>query len=657
MDFFEEQERARRRTGWLIVLFSLAVCGTVTAVYAAARLAVQYAWNRELGRMSAQFWDGSLFWKVASITVGLIVAASLYKIRAITASADSLAFGLGGRLLDPNTRDPYERRLLNVVEEMAIASGVPVPAVHVLPGEPGINAFAVGLDVSRSAIAVTDGGLKLLSRDELQGVVAHEFSHLLNGDSRINLRLLGLVHGILVIGLLGSTLLRSLSRSSDGRRRKINLSGLGAVVFVGASLYLIGSIGVFFTRLIKAAVSRERELLADASGVQFTRNPAGLAGALKKIGGLDQGSRLLAARAEEASHFFFSEGMARFTALMSTHPPLAERIRFLDPHFQGELPGTRLEAVALEEEIPGVAAAALGTRGIPVQPRAVIASVGALGDQHVAYAQSLLARIPQRLRDSIREPWVARALVLALLLDSKPETRAAQLNALLALGDQQLVDQVSRASGALRTSPAEARLPILDLALPALRRLSSAQYGELRAAVDRLIRADSRIGLFEYTLQRVLLRHLAAHFEPRRPGPAADPQIQVGDALSVLLSILAHAGAADPAEAARAFAAARGELSGGRFRPTLLAREKLDLRALDRALGRLGETAPRLRGEILGACVVAVATDGEVTIAEGELLRAISDSLGCPMPPLLPGQHIGEVAPASDATERPVALG
>src|SRR6266404_6358793 len=247
MDFFEEQHRARQRTGWLIVLFSLAVCRTVIA------------------------------------------------------SAESVVLGLGGRLVDSNARDPYERRLLNVVEEMAIASGVPVPAVYVLPGEPGINAFAVGLDVSRSAIAVTDGCLKLLSRDELQGVVAHEFSHLLNGDSRINLRLLGLVHGILVIGLIGSMLLRSSGRSDDsGKRSKISGGGLSAVLFIGACLYVIGSIGVLFTRLIKAAVSRQRELLADASGVQFTRNPAGLAGALKKIGGLDQGSKLVAPRAEEA---------------------------------------------------------------------------------------------------------------------------------------------------------------------------------------------------------------------------------------------------------------------------------------------------------------------------------------------------------------------
>jgi len=642
MDFFEEQHRARQRTGWLIVLFSLAVCGTVVAVYVAVKVAVHSAWDLPFDQFPGQFWNGALFWRVAAYTVALIAAASLYKIRAVSASAESVVLGLGGRPVDPNARDPYERRLLNVVEEMAIASGVPVPAVYVLPGEPGINAFAVGLDVSRSAIAVTDGCLKLLSRDELQGVVAHELSHLLNGDSRINLRLLGLVHGILVIGLLGSMLLRTLGRLDDsGKRRKIG-GGLSIVVFVGASLYVIGSVGVFFTRLIKAAVSRQRELLADASGVQFTRNPAGLAGALKKIGGLDRGSRLLAARAEEASHFYFSEGMGRFTALMSTHPPLAERIRFLDPAFQGEMPATMHSPVALEEEVPGVAAAVPGARGIAAQPRAVIASVGALSDQHIDYAQSLLARIPQRLRDSIREPWVARAVVLALLLDTNPETRAAQLKALLALGDPQLADHVSRASAALRTAPAEARLPILDLALPALRRLSSAQYGELRAAVDRLIRADSRIGLFEYTLQCVLLRHLAAHFEPKRPEPAGGPQIEVVGALSVLLSMLAHAGAADPAEAARAFEAARAQLSGDRFFPALLPREKLDLRALDRALGRLRDTAPRLRGDILRACVAAVATDGKVTIAEGELLRAVSDSLGCPMPPLLPGQHIGE---------------
>src|SRR3989454_8426827 len=246
MDFFEEQERARSRTGWLILLFGLAVCGTVMAVYAAMRLALQYAFGRPLLGAFGQFWNGDLFWRVAANTVALIAAVSFFKIRALSASADSVVLGLGGQLLDPNTNDPHQRRLLNVVEEMAIASGVPVPAVYLLPDEPGINALAVGLDASRSAIAVTDGCLKLLTRDELQGVIAHEFSHLLNGDSRINLRLMGLVHGILVIGLIGSKLLRSLGRLDSGGRRKVNPGGIGSIVFAGVALYLIGSIGVFF---------------------------------------------------------------------------------------------------------------------------------------------------------------------------------------------------------------------------------------------------------------------------------------------------------------------------------------------------------------------------------------------------------------------------
>src|SRR5256712_3607700 len=316
MDFFEEQERARSRTGWLILLFGLAVCGTVMAVYAAMRLALQYAFGRPLLGAFGQFWNGALFWRVAATTVALIAAVSFFKIRALSASADSVVLGLGGQLLDPNTNDPHQRRLLNVVEEMAIASGVPVPAVYLLPDEPGINALAVGLDASRSAIAVTDGCLKVLSRDELQGVIAHEFSHLLNGDSKINLRLLGLVHGILVIGLIGSRILRSFGRSGRSEsRRKVNPGGLGVLVFVGAALYLIGSVGVFFTRLIKAAVCRQRELLADASGVQFTRNPAGLAGALKKIGGPHRGSRALGARAQEAGPLYLPVGLSRRRSL------------------------------------------------------------------------------------------------------------------------------------------------------------------------------------------------------------------------------------------------------------------------------------------------------------------------------------------------------
>ena len=227
MDFFEAEARAKRRTGWLIVLFALAVGGTVLGVYLGISLALQLIVPAQ--DPSRTFANAGLFWRVAASTLLLILAASIYKTRAVTRSADSVALGLGGRPVDPDTADPHERRLLNVVEEMAVASGVPVPAVHLLPAEPGINAFAVGLDTSRSSIAVTDGCMRKLSRDELQGVIAHEFSHLLNGDARLNLRLLGLVHGILVIGLLGSAILRSSGRSGGGRQRKIG-SGLSALL-------------------------------------------------------------------------------------------------------------------------------------------------------------------------------------------------------------------------------------------------------------------------------------------------------------------------------------------------------------------------------------------------------------------------------------------
>jgi Zn-dependent protease with chaperone function len=641
MDFFEAEHRAKRRTHWLAVLFMLAVSGTVLLVYTAAWIARQHFIGPSLQIVPGGFWDVNLFWNVALTTISVILIGSAYKTWQLRSSASSIAIGLGGRPIDPNTRDPHERRLLNVVEEMAIASGTPVPAVHVLPAEPGINAFAMGLRPSDSGIAVTDGCLKLLTRDEMQGVVAHEFSHLLNGDSRLNVRLMGLVHGILVIGLIGSAILRSIGSSrNSASRRKVNIGGISAVLFAGAALYVIGSVGVFFARLIKAAVSRQRELLADASGVQFTRNPEGLAGALKKIGGLDQGSKLVAPRAEEASHFFFAEGIGRWTQWMSTHPPLVERIRELDPQFRGELPSIGLEPVAVEQELPYAAlASAAKAHAVPARPRDVLATIGKLDDQHIAYAQSLLARLPQRVRESVREPWVARALVLALLLDRRSETRALQLKAVLALGDAQLADQVARAATVLDTCPLETRLPILDLSLPALRRLSPAQSEQLRAAVDALAQADSRLSLFEYTLECVLRRHLGVEFATApRIGSAAE--VSFDQALSLVLSMLVHSGAVDPGSAARAFSAACLTLSANRPRPRLLSRQECSLGGLEGALSRLGATAPRLRGEILAACVAAVASDGKVTVAEGELLRAISESLGCPMPPLLPGQQV-----------------
>ena len=334
MDFFTHQDRARRNTRRLVALFVLAVIAIVAAVYLAV---VVFLMTTEAGEYISQggLAAPQVLVPVVAGTLFVIAAGSGYKTLQLSEGGPAVARLLGGKPLDPNTREADERRVLNVVEEMAIASGTPVPEVYLLAQEQGINAFAAGRTPADAVVGVTEGTARHLSRDELQGVVAHEFSHILNGDMRLNLRLIGVIHGILVISMIGYFVMRSGGGSSRGRKK----GGAGAVVILGLALYVIGWIGVFFGRLIKAGVSRQREFLADAAAVQFTRNPLGISGALQKIGGLGAGSRIAHRRAEEASHLFFSNALKKsFLGLTATHPPLEERIRRIDPSFDGTFP-------------------------------------------------------------------------------------------------------------------------------------------------------------------------------------------------------------------------------------------------------------------------------------------------------------------------------
>lgn len=658
-DFFSRQEEARRTTRRLVILFALAIVAIVVAVYLAIKLLVFGAELKGvgLGLAGGGLWHAELFAWVTAATLLVIFAGSSFKTLQLRAGGPAVAELLGGRPVDPNTDDPEERRLLNVVEEMAIASGTPVPDVYLLDRERGINAFAAGHDPDDTVIGVTRGTAHLLSRDELQGVVAHEFSHILHGDVRLDLRLMGLVFGILVLGSIGYHLMRS-GFWGGSRRRKG-----GGLALIGLALFVIGWVGVFFARLIKAAVSRQREFLADASAVQYTRNPGGIAGALRKIGGFTTGSRLDTGRAEEASHLFFADGLrARWLGLTATHPPLDERIRRIDPAFDGTYPtvrwpdAARTPSEAAPEEkagagplpIPPVLGDALETAGAGLGsgggagPDAVAASVGTLDPAHLVWAAALLEGMPDPLRRAAREPASARALVYALLLDPKEEVRARQREVLEREAEPEVVAETGRLLPVLSRAGRDARLPLADLALPALRRLSREQYGRFRRTVTALAEADRRIDLFEYALRRMILRHLEPRFAEGAEGEGAKKGRAVQyyalrglrEEISLLLSMLAHTGHDGPEAAREAVTAGAAELAG-LVQVDALERSACRLSALDAALDRLAQVTPRLKERVLRAAVAAAGHDRRVTEREGELLRAIADGLGCPVPPFL----------------------
>jgi Zn-dependent protease with chaperone function len=630
MDFFERQHRARRVTARLIVYFGMAVVLIALSVYLVLALIFLS------GGGTAKLWDVRLFAGAVFGTLAVIGLGSLAKILELSRGGAAVAVALGGRPVDTQTRDGDERKLLNVVEEMAIASGVPVPEVYLLEREEGINAFAAGHAPGDAVVGVTRGCVRLLERDELQGVIGHEFSHILNGDMRLNLRLIGLLHGILCLALIGRVLLRMSGHRSSGRKQSNPLP------LIGLALLLLGAVGVFFGRLIKSGVSRQREFLADAAAVQFTRNPAGLVGALKKIGGLGLGSRVAAPRAEEASHLFFGNALRGGSmSWFATHPPLLERIRVWEPGFDGVYPVARLERARARDTTeaaytkPGLPPI-LGGAAIVVAAGEALAQAGRPTLDHLEYAEALVARLPESLREATHEPMTATALIYALLLSGDADRRAAQLKLLGELVSEAMLAETGRTQVLVESLETAVRLPLVELCLPALRRLSAGQFDEFESVISALVSADGQIEIHEYALQHLVRRHLAPQYRrTRRPVVQYYVIKPLVPDLVVLLSVLAHAGNESAEEASRAFVSglARLQVSGVDPHPLDLARA--NLAELDSALGRLAEAAPALRGQILQACVDAVAADGRLATREAELVRAVADALDCPLPPFL----------------------
>jgi len=642
LDFFEHQARARRKSLWLVVLLGLAVLAITGALYGVAVALLAYSRQHAVPPQPVVLWQPPLLLGVALATLAVVGTGSLFKIAALRDGGAAVADALGGRLVRPDTGDPDERRLMNVVEEMAIASGVAAPAVYVLDEESGINAFAAGYSPNAAAVAVTRGALTLLSRDRLQGVIAHEFSHILHGDMRLNVRLIGLLHGILVIALAGRMLLRSLGRARiRGGSRKGGGGALILILGTGVALLVVGYLGVLFGRLIKAAVSRQREFLADASAVQFTRNPLGLAGALKAIGGWRSGSRLTADDAETVSHMLFATGL-RLSRLWATHPPLDERIRRLDPSFDGRFepharptaPGAAPWAEQVSAAAPAAAARTDDDLPISLDPAELLAQIGATGDDRLAAGSALLARVPSGVRAATAAPASAEAVALALLLSPEAEARQRQVALIRSATAAAVIDALEKVTAEVDRLPRAVRLAVLDLAMPALRGLSPEQQARFLDLLDRVIRADRKLSLFEFAIRTILDRGLVERSVRRRAEAQYYGFGPLADAAEVVLSALVHVGEADAGTAAGSFRAAVARLPPARREPRLLPVAECRFGAIETALRRLSGASPAIKERMMDAAAHCVLADRRVTQGEIELLRAVAAGMDVPLGPL-----------------------
>jgi len=572
MDFFARQETARQHTMKLVGLF----VGAVFAVIFAVDLVVMLgAWWADAGPISLDTHLG--------LAGFLLIAMFIFAVRRLIqlrGGGDAIAKMVKARAVKRNTADLDERRLLNIVDEMSIASGVAAPMVYVMDAEGAINAFAAGYSPNQAVIVVTKGTLMMLTRDELQGVIGHEFSHILNGDMRLNVRLIGILAGIVIVGEAGLVIIKLAAEAND--------SGAIPIALWGALVAAVGYVGVFCGRMIKAAVSRQREFLADASSVQFTRNPDGLVSALEKIG--KEGRVLASAQAGEMSHMFFTQAIKPklFGDLFATHPPIDHRIASI----RGQ------PIVATAQTAGGIV-------------DAVLAMVGKSTPDHVDHATETLAALPASVKKMLETPEGARKVVYAYLYAADEATRLVQVRALVEAGDDLAAGAMKDVTKLVRDLGAAMRLPILTLAAPALRQMEQPAKNTFLKAVDALIEADNEVTLDEFTLRTMLQRQLAA-------GAAKMERVKFRDIASVradLDAVLAAlTSAASPQEAAKA---------------------KFDAKGVSAALDRLRVLAPLAKPQVIGECAKVALADGKVSVAEMEMLRAIGMAIDCPLPPAI----------------------
>lgn len=643
MDFFAYQDRARRNSARLLLLFALAVIAIIAAVNLVALVL--------LPRPSLV---STLV--ISTATLLLIVISSLVRIGQLRAGGGVIAARAGAVVVPLQTDQPLLRRYRNVAEEMAIAAGIAVPQLFVLEDDPGINAFAAGYGPSDAAVVVTRGALERLNRDELQAVVAHELAHVLNGDMRLNIQLMGVLFGILMLSVMGKRLIAHSGMVGRGQGRPGLSAGL-VVVLLGLAGMAIGSVGVLFARLIKAAVSRQREVLADASAVQFTRQSKGLAGALKKIGGLDAGSQLRnRAAAEEVSHMLFGPGLG-LSRWFATHPPLIERIALLEPGFSGvqlqvlrrrwavNAPDGLAEDVRLGlagGQAPVETAPVAGLEGSPlaVAPRQVSAQVANPGCDDYRQAARLLQQLPAPLHDAARDREQAPALVLALLLASEPALARAQLQLIGNGLGEVLCQRVQTLRAGVTGLHPGLRLPLAAMAFPALRRNPRPQLHALVAVIDAVVHAEGQVELFQYCLARLLRTQVIEALDPAahtRFGRRAASSVQ--RQFCTLLSVVAWAGhPGQPEHARRAYLAGMGRVLTKDHLPYL---PPPGVQVLDAVWPALDALEPLAKQVLVEALTATIALDGRTSVAEAELLRLVCAVLHCPLPALLQaeGQH------------------
>ena len=637
MNFFEYQEQARRQTRWLVFLFILAVLIIIVVINVAILVALglmnteeqQFVFSMQTLKANIPTLLGG-----AAVTAAVIAIASLFKTAALRSGGGKVARDLGGVLVEADANDPLRRRLYNVVEEIALASGIPVPEIYVLEQESGINAFAAGFTPADAAVAVTRGALEKLNRAELQGVIAHEFSHIFNGDMRLNIRLMGALFGILVLSLIG----RRVLHGSFYMGRSKNSNG-GAIVLVAVAVMLVGYIGLFFGRWIKSAVSRQREYLADASAVQFTRDPEGIAGALKKIAVYSDAS-YLNVETEEVSHMLFGDGEQ--VRMFSTHPPLNDRIGRIDKSFTPD----DLVQLAKKIQRQGEAQAEQAAReqkkekshgGGMFNADNLVDQIGHPDFSRILMAATLAASIPEEISQAAHSNQWATEVLFYCLMDRNDEIREQQL---LFVAQKMGSDSETRVRGLLNAAPElarEQRLPLLEISIPELKRRPPDHVSKVLTTVEALSQADGQTDVFEYLMAKIIAQHLWESVNPQRVRLSGKKSLQqIIEKARAVIAVLAVHGNENAAGAEDAYQAGSALLGDAVTAAMPVMDDWSEL--LDDALPALDKLKPADKEILVKALIATVMADDRVAVTEMELLRVVCSVIHVPLPMITGGE-------------------
>ena len=639
MDFFEAQDRAKQNTWKLILLYALAVIGIIFSVYIVTLLIFHTQVTIDDG---PSLWYPGWLATVSVIILITILIGSLVRVSQLRKGGSAVAELLGGRKVNPSTTEHSERILMNVVEEMSIASGLPVPDVYVLDNEDNINAFAAGFGTNDAAVGVTRGALEQLNRDELQGVIAHEFSHIFNGDMRLNIRLIGILNGILIIHIMGMILMRSVFFSGGMRVRSRGGKGGGnatiAIIAFGLALVVIGYIGMLFGRMIQSAISRQREFLADAAAVQYTRNPDGLAGALNKIAMMKQGGKINDGHAMEMSHLFFASSFSSaFDRFFATHPLLDDRIKAIKPsHGYGdERKSKKAHERFARDHVAGPEPKKAAARGVgghaALTPEVILAAIGTMGGGNLNRAGKLLEEIPVSLRQAAHEPLGAEALIYALLITSNKKDEPELPEWMSEKADESVVEETEKLFAELKSADRKWYLPLSELALPALRNMSKDQYKVFREILEKLVLEGDPENLFGFALDKMVIHQLDVSFSDVKKTEIRHHHLKtLGVELSVLLSAISHASDKDTEAAWNSGIEPIKTFISDDVK--LLSKQECGLSELSKALDELAASANPVKKYVISSVIHCVTADKQISTEEMELLRAVSETLDTPIP-------------------------